>query len=414
MGIVNIIQNGMKRLFNIKNETEIYDINSEEVYKMLTGGNTGENLSEITYFTCIKMLSEGLGKLTLKFYKETEKGVIKGNDNQVYRLLKARPNPYMTPSIFWSTIEFNRNHYGNAYVWARWFKGRLIDLWILDSRNVKIVVDNEGILGNINAIYYSYNDSQTGKEYVFSEKEILHFKTGVSRDGITGLAIQDILKTSMEGNKASQNFMNELYKSGLTAKAALEYTGDLDEKAKRRLVKGFEDFANGANNAGKIVPVPLGMKLIPLDIKLTDSQFFELKKYSSLQIAAAFGIKPNHLNNYEKSSYANSEMQNLSFYTDTLLFILKQYEEEISYKLLTEEEQLEGFYFKFNVNSILRADMKTQMESLAIGVNNGIYAPNEARSYLDLPKDESGDNLMANGNYIPLSILGKQYEKGGD
>lgn len=414
MGIVNTIQNGVKRLFNIKNETETYDINSEEVYKMLTGGNTGENLSEITYFTCIKMLSESLGKLTLKFYKETEKGVIKGNDNQVYRLLKTRPNPYMTPSIFWSTIEFNRNHYGNAYAWARWFRGKLIDLWILDPRNVRIVVDNEGILGNINAIYYSYNDSQTGKEYVFSEKEILHFKTGVSRDGITGLAIQNILKTSMEGNKASQNFMNELYKSGLTAKAALEYTGDLDKKAKERLVEGFEDFASGANNAGKIVPIPLGMKLIPLDIKLTDSQFFELKKYSSLQIAAAFGIKPNHLNNYEKSSYANSEMQNLSFYTDTLLFILKQYEEEINYKLLTEEEQSESFYFKFNVNSILRADMKTQMESLAIGVNNGIYAPNEARGYLDLPKDKSGDNLMANGNYIPLSMLGKQYKKGGD
>ena len=49
-----------------------------------------------------------------------------------------------------------------------------------------------------------------------------------------------------------------------------------------------------------------------------------------------------------KSSYANSEMQQLSFYVDTELFILKQYEEELNYKLLTESEIKEGYFFKFN------------------------------------------------------------------
>ena len=56
------------------------------------------------------------------------------------------------------------------------------------------------------------------------------------------------------------------------------------------------------------MPVPLGMKLTPLDIKLTDAQFFELRKYTALQIAGAFGVKPNQINDYEKSGYANSEM----------------------------------------------------------------------------------------------------------
>lgn len=77
------------------------------------------------------------------------------------------------------------------------------------------------------------------------------------------------------------------------------------------------------------------MKLTPLDIKLTDSQFFELKKYTALQIAAAFGVKPNQINDYSKSSYANSELQQLSFYVDTELFVIKQYEEEINYKMET-------------------------------------------------------------------------------
>ena len=69
------------------------------------------------------------------------------------------------------------------------------------------------------------------------------------------------------------------------------------------------------------------MKLNPLNLKLTDAQFLELKKYTALQIAGAFGIKPNQLNDYEKSSYANSEAQQQAFLTDTMLVILKGLEE---------------------------------------------------------------------------------------
>ena len=133
--------------------------------------------------------------------------------------------------------------------------------------------------------------------------------------------------------------MNNLYESGLTAKATLEYTGELNEKAKTALVKSrLRSSAAGRRNTGKILPVPLGMKLTPLDIKLTDSQFFELKKYTALQIAGAFGVKPNQINDYSKSSCSNSEMQQLSFYVDTELFIIKQYEEEINFKILPDED----------------------------------------------------------------------------
>ncbi|GAE27020.1 phage portal protein [Halalkalibacter wakoensis JCM 9140] len=99
----------------------------------------------------------------------------------------------------------------------------------------------------------------------------------------------------------------------------------------------------------------------------------------------------------------------MAFYVDTILFIVKQYEEEITYKLLSQKLIDSGYYWRFNVNVILRADSKTQMESLAIGVNNGIIKPDEARNELDRPIADGGDRLYANGNYIPLTLAGKQY-----
>ena len=76
-------------------------------------------LSEVTYFTCLKMLSETLAKMPIKFYQQTDRGVEEAETNKAYELLKTRPNPQMTPSTFWATVENNRNHYGNAYVWIR-------------------------------------------------------------------------------------------------------------------------------------------------------------------------------------------------------------------------------------------------------------------------------------------------------
>lgn len=422
----NVRSRVRRTIVNLISPTGTVGLQDEELLEWLGISRTSKSvLSETTYFTCLKMLSETLGKMPLKYYQNTDEGIKKAESNRIHQLLSVRPNPYMTPSTFWAAVEQNRNHYGNAYVWIRrkltlyQFGGNyeVQDFWIMPSDSVTIYYDDAGLFGEPDALWYQYSDKNSGKRYFFRSHDVLHFKTSYSFDGISGAAVKDILKATVEGGLESQNFMNNLYKSGLTAKAVLEYTGDLDKTKKERLKAGFEDFANGSENAGRIIPVPLGMKLTPLNIKLTDSQFFELKKFGALQIAAAFGIKPNQINDYEKSSYSNSEMQQLSFYVDTELFILKQYEEELNFKLLTDQEIEAGYFLKFNEKVILRTDSKAQMETLVAAVTNGIYTRNEARELLNYPRKDGGDTLGVNGNTIPASDIGKQWtssSEGGD
>ena len=324
----------------------------------------------------------------------------------------------MTPTVFWNAVEMNRNHYGNAYVYIRRVFDRkkyggeikTLDLWVMQSSCVSVVVDNEGIFQQKGKVWYVYTDPLTGQQYVFGTDEVMHFKTSFSFNGIMGLPVQMILRELVDGANNSQAYMNELYKSGLTAKATLEYTGELDQKAKENLVKAFEEFGSGKRNTGRILPVPLGMKLTPLDIKLTDSQFFELKKYTALQIAAAFGVKPNQINDYTKSSYSNSESQQLSFYVDTMLVIIKQYEEEINYKYLSQEQEEDGFYYKFNEKVLFRTDSMTQMNYLKNATGTAVMTVNEARRKLDLEDVDGGDIVLANGNVIPIDDAGAAYQ----
>ena len=379
----------------------------------LTGQNlaTGKDLSEITYFTCLKVLSESIGKLSINLKDDDNKKIYNHDSLQ---MLKIRPNKFMTPTTFKALIEYHRNHYGNAYAYLQYEKnGKLEGIYPLESRNMQILIDNADIFQKGNRMYYRYLAPKTGKTYIFEDKEILHFKGGLSEDGLVGKSVRETLASTLKGVKISQQYLNNLYEKGLTAKAILKYTGDFDSKKKAMLVNELANFASGNDSRG-IIPIPLGMDLVPLDLKLTDSQFYELKKFTSLQIAAAFGVKPNHLNNYDKSSYANSEMQNLTFYIDTLLFILNQYEEEFNYKMLSEEERKRGLRFEFNVASILRGDLKTQAESITKYVTGSIYTINEARAYAGLPKVEDGEKILVNGSYVELKNVGNAYLKGGE
>lgn len=378
-----------------------------------------EAIQETTYFTCLKVLSETMGKLPLKLYKEDESGgrVRAPTSTETDRIL-FRPNPYMSPSTFWSTMEANCHHYGNAYAWiqretqkeGQYGGVRVVKaMWPMRSDCVTVYMDDVGIFGDKGELYYRYNNPQNGETYVFRQMDVLHIKTWLTWDGVMGKSVRDILRTTLYGAGHAQKYLEKLYETGLTASSVLQYTGDLDEKLRKQLQKKYNDLLSGARNAGKVVALPVGMKLEPLTYKLADAQFLELKKFSALQIAAAFGVKPNQINDYEKSSYANSETQQLAFLVDTMLYRLSVYEQEINYKLLNRKQRSDGFMFKFNEKVLLRTDSEKQMQTLASAVNNGVYTPNEARHLLDLPSKEGGDKLIVNGNYIPLTQVGEQY-----
>lgn len=367
-------------------------------------------LSEATYFACLKVLSESVGKLPLKLLQHNENGgVITARGHPLYFALHDRPNPYMTSTTFWSTMEQNRNHHGDAYAWIKG-AGTKTSLWILPSEDVEIWYDDQKILSDVPDIYYIY--SHGGKLYKFSSEQIIHLKTSSSFDGIKGIPVREQLKSTVSGNIKSQKMLNQMYKSGFTAKAVVQYTADLSGENLKKFKEKIEDFAGSDlddKEVKRIIPLPVGTTLTPLNINLADNQFIDVKKYSALQIASAFGIKPNQIGDYEKSSYASAEAQQLSFYVDTLLYILKQYEEELNYKLLSREEIDNGYYFKFNVGVLLRADLKTQIETLSQAVSNFIYTPNEARALLDKPALPGGDKLLGNGASIPVELAGTQY-----
>lgn len=360
-------------------------------------------IGEITYFTCLKTLSESLAKMPVHLM-DKDKNRITNHDS--YTALNIHPNSWQTPLQFFTTLEFCRNHYGNGYAYInRLPNGKLEGLYPLDPRYMSIVVNNTATPTD-RQYFYSYTDPIGGQSYYFYPDDIIHVKSwATEKYGMVGKAVREILAEYMAGNKAAQEFLNDLYQRGLRANLAVKYVGDLNEKQVSKMLSGLKKLAGSGTD--RVLPVPFGWDVQPLDLKLTDSQFFELRKFTALQVAAAFGVKPNHLNQYDKASYNNSSMQNLSFYVDTLMYNIGCYEQEMNWKLLTTAEQKRGLGFYFNVNMILRGDPSQQAEILNKLVSGGIKRPNEARRMTNDPPDDYGGDLICNAGMQRMKDLGK-------
>ena len=199
------------------------------------------------------------------------------------------------------------------------------------------------------------------------------------------------------------------FQARVAGKGPIHYTGDLNQEAEERFRTRFEQMASGLKNAHRVALLPIGYNFQPLELSMTDAQFLETAQLTARQIANAFGVRMHQLGDLSRATHTNIEQQQREFYADTLQAIVTQYEQELTYKLFMLSEIEEGYYVKFNVDSIVRSDIKTRYESYRVGVQGGFLKPNEVRAWEELPPEPGGDQLWINRAMQPLAD-----ENGGD
>ncbi len=100
----------------------------------------------------------------------------------------------------------------------------------------------------------------------------------------------------------------------------------------------------------------------------------------------------------------NTEQQDLHFVKHTLRRWIEQSEQEMNLKLFGRDSDFE---VRFNVDSLLRGDLKTRMEAHATVIQNGIKTPNEVREKEGMEPLPGGDDLMIQGATVPIESQGE-------
>lgn len=349
----------------------------------------GPVITEITYFTVLRVLSEAVGKLPIHIRDKNNKIV----ENRAEYLLNIRPNDSMSPSQLMCYLEFCRNHYGNAYAFVDWSgaTGSIRNIVALEPRMVRLFIDTD--TDDIAPKFYYVYTTVNGNSYILASEDVIHLKSWHldEQTRMLGIPVAETLRQYMSSAQAGQSTQSALYKSGMMIGGILNYSADLNEEQKKELLEKAKKFGTKY----KILPLPSGWELKPINLSLADSQFLEGRRFTAQQISAAFGVNPNQLNDYSKGSYANATAQQLSFLMDTLMYISKCYEDELTYKLLSDSDIKAGLRVDIDTEAILQSTPDVLADILVKYVSGSVMTINEARKKANLSPLPDCDKLMA-------------------
>lgn len=348
--------------------------------------------SNETVFAAVSRLSNGMASLPLKLYKDFEPV-----HTPVADLVANAPNGNMTSFDFIRTMEAHRNTNGNAYALKMYNRSYQVEsLHILDPTKVTPVIESR-----TGELWYEI-EGDKGRYYVHN-MDIIHVKH-IHTVGHKGISPLDVLKNTVDYDARVRKFSLDQMDSAIYASFILALETQLSPEKKASVLKNFADFYR--ENGGVLIQ-EAGTKITPIERSFIDSKAFEVEKITLRRVATVYNMSAHMLGTAEGGSYSSMEQLSLDFVQGTLVPTVRQYEQELNRKLLTPEARLQGLGFKFNVNALLRGDIKTRGEFYFKGIRSGWFKPNEVRAYEELPPVEGGNELYMSKDLAPIGTRGE-------
>ncbi|WP_205598718.1 phage portal protein [Clostridium niameyense] len=344
-----------------------------------------------TIFSAVTRLSNSLASLPLKLYKDYE--VQKDN---LSKLVELSPDGKLTEYEWIRLMEVFRNTTGNAYALKRYNKFYQVEgLDILNPNSVEPVIEK-----NSKELYYKIiNDNGT---FYFHNMDVIH--VAHIRDGTyKGINPLDVLRGSIEYDNRIKEFNLAQMENGLKASFAIKISSNLSKENKEDLRDQLKKFY--ANNGGGAIVLDNGQEIKELKNSIIDPKIFEAEKITIGRVARVFNIPAHKLGIDDKSNYATREQEALEYIQDTMLPIVRMYEQELNRKLLSDSRYKEGYSFKFSLNGLARADMNTRGNFYFKGIRSMLFKPNEVRAWEELPPEKGGDQLFASRDLIPIDKI---------
>jgi HK97 family phage portal protein len=354
-------------------------------------------------YGCVNLLASTIASLPIQLNRKIQKGHEPAIDHPYYDLITKRPNGFQTNFTFWHWTVTQLLMFGNAYIQKiRRNDGTVIELFPMNPISVEVDVREDGLP------YYRMNMVSTdGTNYYkeYNSDQIIHIK-GYTRNGIYGMSAVETFRSLFDGYSELEQAGTQIAKNAAKPNGVVYYPGNMKEEELQKLKTGWKNGFSGVNS-GKTAFLPTTIKLEQANtgISAQDAEYIEQKKFSAARIAADIYRVPLHMLGLQNSpTYASVEAQAIEFVTYTLTPIITNLEQQIQKQLLDDDNEV---YINFNVNGLLRGDVKTRIEYYRFAIEHGVMTPNQVNEEEDtgiyIPPEKGGDDYVRPLNFAVIT-----------
>lgn len=287
----------------------------------------------------------------------------------------TKPPFFATPAAGWMwhewlyATQFDLDRYGNVFglVAARDALGRPAQVELTDTLDWTVAV-RDGLLE------YRYRGTPVDRVDVWHERQFVvpGLPIGLSPVAYAAWTTRQYL--------SAQQFALDWFESGASPSGTLQNT-ELETISAKDARIAKERFREATAHRDVFVH---GKDWVytPAAAAASDAKFLDAEKVSISDLCRFYGV-PGDMIDAESSTgsvtYANVTQRNLQLLTINLGPAITRRELTFSHRLVADPR-----FVKFNTDAMLRMDARGKLETLAAGVDAGIYTHDEARGYLDL------------------------------
>lgn len=332
----------------------------------------GEALQVAAVVACVGLRAGALAQVPLKEYEEAADGhgVLVSPQPELLR----RPSEVWVPSLWKSQMSISRDTFG-------WALGRIT------------AVDGGGYASKVE--WLPPNACHPTRRYVgapidwrvggqpMDSSVLLHvpsrWVTPERPEGVSPLEWSGLVDLA----KRAQAFGVDWFKRGAVPTAIVysedEVNGEQADDILSKLVSRWRRRQPGFLGAG--------LKYEKVAVAANESQFLETCRQAAHDIAISFNMPPEKIGaaiSGTSITYANRDQNRLEYQIDSINPDLVVIQEVIG------QLRPDNRYLRWSTGAFLQSDLETRLKSYKLGVDAGIYVPDEPRAKEDMPPLPNG------------------------
>ena len=342
-------------------------------------------------YACVNRIANPIAMFPIQVFRLDGDGeAVLDRNHKLNQVLRVRPNPVMNTRDLKKTGQAQACLWGNAYQEIqRNGAGEVVGLWPLMSWATHPKKDGDRL---------RFVTQIDGQSFSLPSENVIHVMD-LSLDGYVGLSPIQQARSAVGLAQAAEIYGEKFFANDARSGGFLQHPGKLSVKAKDNIADAVEE-KTGLDNAHRIKVLEEGMKFIPTTIPPDDAQFLSTREFQIGEIARMYNVPLFLLQHSQPGTVWGSGMEQMviAFIVHALEPWTTAWEAEYNLKLFSEAERAQGYFVKFNMNSLLRGDMAARAAFYESGIGAGWMLPSEARRKEDLPAVDGIDERAARTN----------------
>lgn len=350
--------------------------------------NSNGNIYDIALArACIHTIATNCAKLQPKHMKSGEL-----QNSTIQYLLGNRPNPYMSTFDFIykvSTMLFASN---NAFVFCDYDKsGKLAGLYPIAYKNFEML-EAKG--------YYFAKFRCNNFTFVVPYEELIHLRRHFNEDDFTGSQQSVALEPTLQLNNAvTESIVNGVRTSNKLQGLLKANSLVQDDELKKKKDEFVENYLNISNIGGiAVLDQKFEFQQLKLEPVLIDDKQMQAVSNDLLRY---YGVSENLI----QSKYSEAEMN--AFWNNVIEPFAIQFSQELTNKLLTQNEVKAGGTIILSAERMGFASMDTRVKAIQTLMPLGILSINESRKLMELPDIKDGERHLVSLNFVDLKNANK-------